>query len=326
MAKRKRSKNFYFLGESISRRSVYLGFVTLLLVVAGVAAGLYYFMLQNQVPVSHEERSLEATVEGAEPLPAPVMAATEPLPAPMVAATGVDSLYEDASLSPLKRVLSRHLRVTGLNEVDSYIINASLLIGGIASDRVVMARAPNLYILKTKSVGTAASFQFGYDGARVWFWASQSLSPEVESTIGLPMGIMLMRSSITQLAWSYRAEGSLSSVLELRPSVTWNGRKCEVIVSRSILPFPMTHYLDAETYEEVYRSAEVPKQDGVSFVEMHFEPSDESLSFRMPMGYDLYIDGELDHSAKYTKIRVNQMMLPSLFDAPSDSIIRSDWE
>ena len=96
------------------------------------------------------------------------------------------------------------------------------------------------------------------------------------------------------------------------------------MVSRGILPFSITHYIDTGTYEEVYRRAIVRGPEGAPVeIELHFAPADGSTPTRLPMGYELYVDGKLHDTVTFSKTRVNRVMLSTLFNAPSDGDYQS---
>ena len=133
----------------------------------------------------------------------------------------------------------------------------------------------------------------------------------------------LFESSLAQLAWSYQSrqavESGLESVLERLPNEQWQGRVCAVVVSRGLLPFPIYHYIDQESHEEVYRRTQVLRGIDLVDLEIHFAPSDAAASPRLPMGYELYFDGTLHDTIAITKIRPNRGVFKSRFDAPSDA-------
>ena len=133
----------------------------------------------------------------------------------------------------------------------------------------------------------------------------------------------LFESSLAQLAWSYQSrqavESGLESVLERLPNEPWQERVCAVVVSRGLLPFPIYHYIDQESHEEVYRRTQVLRGIDLVDLEMHLAPSDAAASPRLPMGYELYYDGTLHDTIAITKIRPNRGVFKSRFDAPSDA-------
>jgi hypothetical protein len=223
--------------------------------------------------------------------------------------------------SSLSELIERHLKATGFGELDVLIANGTASATAPAFEVTLMARRPNLYKLKTESDQMDYMSQFGYDGQEGWFKQRLvDLSPE---DIEFFMRVALFESSVPHLAWSFQSdearEFGLDTVLERLPSEQWQGRPCEVVVSRGLLPFPMYHYIDQETNEEVYRRAQISRGAELVDVALGFDASEDAASPRIPMGYQLYIDGALHDTVRYTKIRANRTMLSSLFDAPSDA-------
>lgn len=310
MGKSRSSKYIYILGEQVVKRTVYLGIALALIVVGSVVGGLYYLLLQGSAPV---ESQVEVSVAVA-PLTTPEIA-TEPI------IRDVENQSEgEVSAAPLrlKMLLEDHLKATQFGDLDSLIVNGSASAETLDCEVTLMARRPNLYKLKTAGVGAEYTFQYGYDGQQGWLKQDSELD---EEDVEFFMRVALFESSVAHLAWSYQSDEALElgldAVLQHLPDEQWQGRTCAVVMSRSILPFPIYHYIDLQSYEEVYRRAQVLKGAELVNLELHFAPSAPESSPRMPMGYELYFNGALNDTVTYTKVRSNRVMLSSLFDAPS---------
>ena len=96
-----------------------------------------------------------------------------------------------------------------------------------------------------------------------------------------------------------------------------------MVVSRGLLPFPIYHYIDQQSYEEVYRRAQVLRGIDLVDLEIHFARPEVAASPRLPMGYKLYFNGTLNDTIAFTKIRPNRVVFESLFDAPSGATATS---
>ncbi|MFT5826294.1 MAG: hypothetical protein ACI8ZW_001803 [Yoonia sp.] len=318
MTKAKQSKYFNLLGEPVSKQFVYLGVVGIIVFVAAILGGGYYLMAKDRGSV-----------------PYPLSVRAEPLK-PVVLGLALERegnarelASESALTASLRILLEQHVMATGLDGVKGYILNGEVSIEGNTWNLMLMGREPNLYKLKTESPDAEQYFESGYDGQSGWLRQSHDPLKQAESAFYMSMAVL--ESSLAHLAWSYRLaavlEGGLDSVLELRTAELWNGQHCAVVVSRGILPFSITHYIDTDTFEEVYRRAMVPGMDGaVAEIELHFTPADGSSPYRLPMGYELYVDGKLHDTVTYTRARVNRMMLSSLFDVPADGVIHLGFE
>ncbi|CAA6679455.1 MULTISPECIES: hypothetical protein [unclassified Lentimonas] len=324
MARSRGVKHFDILGEQVSKRAVYLGVAGVVVLIAVILGGGYYLMAKNRntTPLTRTPESVA---------PEPLMTAmADPLDSAVVSVTVAESresLSSPAPITSLRGLLELHIKATGFDEVNSYILNGKVSVEGNIWDLTLMAREPNLYKLKTESPTAELSFEYGYNGHQGWLRQSYDHLNEAHTTFYMSM--MLLESSLTQLAWSYDSaaalEGGLNSVLELRAPELWNGRSCAVVESHGILPFSITHYIDTDTFEEVYRRAAVTGVDGATAeIELHFVPADGSTPHRLPTGYELYVDGQLHDTVTYTRTRVNRVMLSSLFDAPADCEIRLD--
>ena len=296
----KSSQYFNILGERVAKRTAYLFVGTVLVVVGGVAGLMYYLLLAGTALVV--------------------------APPAMVAEPQVSYLVDQPNSkvpaqSSLVALLDKHLEATQLSEVDSLIVNGTATSATTTCELVVMARRPNLYTLKTEGVGVEYTFQYGYDGQQGWF-KQDSLNLNKDQ-VEFFMRVALFESSLAHLAWSYQSHEALDyrldSVLERLPDEQWQGRACAVIVSRELLPFPIYHYIDQQSYEEVYRRTQVLRGTDLVDLEIHFAPFEAAASPRLPMGYELYFDGTLNDTITYTKIRPNRVVFESLFDAPLDA-------
>jgi hypothetical protein len=321
MAKSSSSKYVFILGEQFLKRNLYLGVASVLIVGGGILGLLYALILKDGAPVVAD--SMRTTADSTEQSieVEPVVAVSE-----VVAHPTADDLPREASIKPLKasslsELMDRHLKATGFGELDAFIVNGTASATSAALEVTLMARRPNLYKLKTESDRIDYMSQFGYDGQAGWFKQSHvDLQPE---EVDFFMRVALFESSVAHLAWSYQSdealESGLDTVLERLPSETWQGRPCAVVMSRSLLPFPMFHYIDLGTYEEVFRRTKISKGTEIVDVALKFASSDGTASPRIPMGYELYIDGALHDTVRYTKIRATRTILSSLFDAPTSA-------
>jgi len=173
-------------------------------------------------------------------------------------------------------------------------------------------------------IGTV--IEFGYHGEGAWLDGSLQNMERAEAELFTRMAIV--ESSLTHLAWSYRSsealEYGLDAVLELLPAEVWQGRTCAVVLSHGILPVPMYHYIDVNTYREVHRRANLIGKDGATVeVGIDFDPPDGRSPYGFPMGYQLFVDGQLHDAIKYSKVKVNRVILSSLFAPSADCFFTS---
>ena len=320
MARSRSSKNFFILGEPVLKRTVYLGVVAVLIVIGGGLGLLYSLMLKNGAPVAAD--SVRTPVNPPVELPVQAPEVVAPIvEAPLPVASPVLDEPQASAPSSLAPLLEKHIKATQFGELDAFIVNGTAAAETVSCDVTLLARRPNLYKLKTESDRIDYMSQFGYDGQAGWFKQSHvDLQPE---DVEFFMRVTLFESSVAHLAWSYQSdealESGLDTVLERLPPETWQGRACAVIMSRSLLPFPIYHYIDLGTYEEVFRRTKISKGTEIVDVALKFAPSDDTASPRIPMGYELYIEGALHDTVRYTKVRANRTILSSLFDAPTSA-------
>jgi len=304
-------KYFFILGEPVLKRSVYLGIATALLVVCGGLGGIYY-MLRQASGVVGKEPDMKA-------------GAVWPKVAEATETDAQAALQEEKQFSApantLEHVLERHLEVTGYGACSSFILK------GIAKNQDtkvaanLMAIRPNLYKLKTKYELNGKEVQLGYDGQQGWL--KHEWPQEVNlGNIDFFMHVALFESSLMHLAWTYQSELALKlgikKFLQRLPQERWQGRTCEVIMSRGLLPITMYHYLDAETYEEVYRKAEIVNGTKSILVEMKYSGTKKIGDSLAGIHCQLYFDGELHDAMDWAKVRLNPVMLSALFAAPVD--------
>lgn len=229
------------------------------------------------------------------------------------------------------RLLEQHIAATRLDEVGNFIAMGTF--GNVSADRssgtiVLKARAPNLYKFKTEYLPSGVAVEFGHDGKHTWSKSSQPLSGEVAAQWDYFASIATMEVSLAHLAWSYRSpaakESGLDTVLELLPPEEWRGRPCAVVRSYGLLPVSMYHYIDTQTYQEVHRRAKIVNEKGVMVeVGIDLDQPDGSLPYGLPMGYHIFVDGELHDAIKYTEFKFNREVMEGLFAPPSDSSLRN---
>ena len=300
----KSSQYIDVLGQHVSKRTVFFVVGSVTIVVGGVVGLLYYLLLAGSAPI----------------------VATAATPTAVVAEPNVrhrvnQSNSKMLSQSSLVTLLERHLEVTQLSAVDSLIVHGAASASTVTCELVMIARRPNLYTLKTEGIGFEYISELGYNGQIGW--SRLDLLNLNKDDVEFFTRVALFESSLAQLAWSYQSrqafESGLESVLERLPDEQWQGRVCAVVVSRGLLPFPIHHYIDQQSNEEVYRRTQILRGTDLVDLEMHFAPSDAATSPRLPMGYELYFDGTLHDTIAITKIRPNREVFKSRFDAPSDA-------
>ena len=321
MAESRNSQYFFILGEPILKWKVYV-FIASVLIFFGAGAGfIYYTMLKNRsAPVPYTTRSVSDSAEQkAAATPAQAASVRSELTARTF--SGGRPQYKE-SRTPLERLLEQHLAATGLDKVNSYIVEG--FVGAEADYAIVlMGRAPNLYKFKTKYQASGGIVEFGHQPQGAWLRENRS---ELNREAALYFATLsVIEGSFNHLAWSYlsveAAEFGLDSVLELQASETWQGKECAVVYSHGILPVGMYHYIDKQTYREVYRRAEISNAAGEMIkVGLHYDPPTEATELvAFPAGYELHVDGKLMDDVTLTKFITDRVILSSLFDAPSDS-------
>ena len=315
----KSSQYIDILGQQVPKRTVLFVVGSVTIVVGGVVGLLYYLMLAGSAPIAATPAipTTVTTVTTVTTAATPTAMVAEPKDSHRVN----QSNSKMSSQSSLVTLLEKHLEATQLSEVDSLIVHGAASTSTVNCELVMMARRPNLYTLKTEGIGFKYTSELGYNGQIGW--SRLNLLNLNKDDVEFFTRVALFESSLAQLAWSYQSrqavESGLESVLERLPNEQWQGRVCAVVVSRGLLPFPIYHYIDQESHEEVYRRTQVLRGIDLVDLEIHFAPSDAAASPRLPMGYELYYDGTLHDTIAITKIRPNRGVFKSRFDAPSDA-------
>ena len=306
----KPTKYFNILGEHVARSKVYLSVLVSLIIFSGMIGVGYYAIIHSRVePFSAGDARDLVSANAIEP------AMLEEF----------DALEKE--LSPLEQLLLHHVEATRLDEVDSFI--AQGFFGKEPKNQgeiVLRAQFPNLYKFRTEYYTDEQIIEFGYDGASAW--VDMSSSKLNAADVQFFARVALMESSLAHLAWCYRMskapEHQLEWSLEQQPDEFYRGRKCAVIVSRNILPFPVYHYVDRATYHEVHRRVQMPNREGrLTEVHLDFDSPLSEGTCRIPVGHRLYFDGRLHDIVKYTTVRKNACGLASFFAAPQGSAFDS---
>ena len=306
------SKYINVLGEPILRWKLHAWLACILSVCILSIGVVYIVMLQNRTTRSASE------MIAARPSVA-TSAAGERSQKSVAPETRVKSF---ASLSPLERVLEKHLHASNFDELSTYLGEGTFSMDIGLGLITLMARAPNFYKFKTEYPTRSKVIEFGFDGRSAWLdGVTGRMTPE-QAEFFTKMAVMEI--SFLHLAWSYRSKAALEygldTVLELLPPDTWNGKECLVLRSFGILPLEITHYIDPETYREIHREAEIMGANGeIIKVGVDFDTPDPSAAHGIPMGYQIYLNGELHDQVKLTKVRTDQVMLSSLFKALDNS-------
>ena len=308
------SKYINVLGEPILRWKLYAWLACILSVCILSMGVVYIVMLQNRTARSASEMiaarpsvATSAAGERSQKSVAPV--------APVAPEKRVKSI---AYLSPLERVLEKHLNASNFDELSTYFGEGTFGLEPSPGPITLMARAPKFYKFKTEYSARSQAIEFGFDGKTAWLdGVTGRMTPEQAEFF---TKIAVMEISFLHLAWSYRSkaavEDGLDTVLELLPSASWNGRACAVLRSFGILPLEITHYIDLQTSHEIHREAEIMDANGeIIKVGVDFDAPDPSAAYGIPMGYQIYVNGKLHDRVKLTKVRTNQVMLSSLFKA-----------
>lgn len=309
------SKYINVLGEPILSLKLYAWLACILSVCILSIGVVYIVMLQNRTARSAPEMMATNPKAGSSTLGE----RSQKSVAPVAPETRVKSI---AYLSPLERVLEKHLNASNFDELSTYLGEGTFGLHLGPGRITLMARAPKFYKFKTEYSTRNKIIEFGFDGKTAWLdGVTGIMNPEKAEFF---TKIAVMEISFLHLAWSYRSKAALEygldTVLELLPPASWNGRACAVVRSFGILPLEITHYIDLQTSREIHREAEIMDENGeILKVGVDFDPPDRSAAYGIPMGYQIYLNGKLHDRVKLTKVRTNQLMLSSLFKALDNS-------
>lgn len=81
----------------------------------------------------------------------------------------------------------------------------------------------------------------------------------------------------------------------------------------------MDHYLDKESFLEIYRSGSVGNPSGdLVTVTIEYDNTSRDPQSGLPLKYDVYRNGELTDKMVYDSVRLNPTMLRVLFARPRD--------
>lgn len=310
-------KNYFIiLGHPFTKKSVFLT-ATLIACMLLVIVSSSYFVItkkqeSTQYPTSAENESGIPQASDAS-LTEGTRSAAPTLP--------TEELALSVNPNNLIEIIKMHLQVTGFDKLKDFTMRGTPLHDSEKRSINVKGLHPNLYKFTVDYLETKNSVDFGYNGKEKWMessWANRRFPNE-----DTDKSVILILSSMPHLAWTYKSAMSnyegIGSYLTLEPEQMHNGRKCYVIRSRKILPFEMDHYIDSETFHEVYRTATLQKADE-SMIEIGVEYDqgkiDESSQFSLLN--NVYENGELIDELVYESPRTNITLMSAIFAPPSE--------
>ncbi|MDP4643048.1 MAG: hypothetical protein NWS71_01255 [Opitutales bacterium] len=286
---------FFILGHPFTKQSVFITVTLMIIMVAAIVSSSYFVITDKPEPT-------QATAP-ADPAPK-----TEESPQTV----NPDSLVD---------ILAMHIKATGFDTLKNFTMRGTPLHDSEQRAVSVKGLHPNLYKFTVNYLETKNSVEFGHNGEETWMessWSNRSFPNE-----DTDKSVILILSSMPHLAWTYNsAKSSLEPIgiyLSLEPEQIHNGRNCYVIRSRKILPFEMDHFIDAETFYEIYRTATLQKADG-STLEIGVEYDQEKIDkgSRFSLFHEVYENGKLIDELVYESPRTNITLMSSLFAPPSE--------
>ena len=130
MGKSRSSAYFDILGEQVSKRAVYLGVAGLVVFLVALLGGGYYLMTKNRVAVP-PGRELESVTSREVPAPRELFdSERDTVPVQAAPKAVSEPTSQSAEVTSLSRLLDLHLKATGFDEVDCYILNGTVAASG----------------------------------------------------------------------------------------------------------------------------------------------------------------------------------------------------
>ncbi|MGJ8652756.1 MAG: hypothetical protein ACSHX8_05745 [Opitutaceae bacterium] len=306
------SEFFFFLGHAFYKRAVYAWCLGILLVLVGACCAFGYYLHElNEVEVA-KLKAREALTEGSK---------TQGVTSGATQADG-DEEEESEFLVPdtIENLIQNHRLASGFGGIKSYMLVGTFGIDVGKTEIHLKALAPNFYKFKTEYLDHGLEVEYGYNGEQIWLELDTSTT---SGEFGAFKQSALVESSLTHLAWchdtSQAFDHGLDSILELRPEEHLDGRDYCVVRSRKLLPIEMDHYIDKETYLEVFRQAILTDSEGkTSHMRVEYDLPDEHAEYRLPIGYRIFKDDKLTDIVKFDKIKVNQTIFEAVFNPPGE--------
>lgn len=300
---------FFILGYPIEKRSVYIFLAVISILLIGLSIGYYFVFSEkwNTNPQTFKTSPALASRSGEDPLE-------------------VESASEVNEPNRLTSILDAHLEATGMGELKSFTMKGSSGDGN-PSNRFfyIRARYPNLYSFKVKFISPEdeQSIEFGYDGNQNWIdkrWLDQAFDSEANEA--MQKNAVLTLCSIAHLAWVYQLEQAAdrgpSKFLNLMPMKYLDRQECYIIRSKGILPFEMDHYIDADTFHEIYRTAWLKKPDGTTIrIDVETVSSQLNEAIHFPTVQNIFESRQLIYQIQYESIQVNVTLMNALFQSPA---------
>ncbi|MGJ8640969.1 MAG: hypothetical protein ACSHYA_16380 [Opitutaceae bacterium] len=228
-----------------------------------------------------------------------------------------EEALSNEGLSPLQIVLRQHISAINAEGVNSYIISADYVVGGVKAELEMYAMNPG----KCRQTVYAGPMKFiyGYDLERTWTESSMNeeteVAPENQYTLR-------MECNLYTLAWSYEAQGATG--LERKQDLIKGGINYFVIENQVLLGeagIPVLHYINSKTGLEEWREATFPIEGEPSTIILKYEYTSNTDSGRPRIqSYDLFVNDKLQVEANITSYRVNGGLTSLFFAMPTKNM------
>lgn len=231
---------------------------------------------------------------------------------------GKEEPFGPGSSERLGRILRKHSESTGLESVQSLILQGTYNVNGIDYDTTLVVRRPGMvrHVLDAGTYEIVRVFDgedsvtgaFDYDGRRLELELGQEAtnlySLRVEGALGF-------------LAWNCldRTEGFK---VEATGAGVVNGVDCAQVLSTDVIGTKMEHLIDVETGRELARRVRFVDGNVIHGVEVHLSDFRHIEGMDLPMSYEVFVDGAAIGSARFDSVRKNAGVMPGIFTISED--------
>lgn len=307
-------KYFIILGHPFTKISVYITITLITFMVVAIVSSSYFVIAEKQGQNPSSIEDTRGTSGDPDAASNQALLSTDP-------AQKAEESILTANPNSLVEIVTTHIKATGFDKLKSFTSRATPLNNSEQRDIIAMGLHPNFYKFTINYRKTRDSVKFGYNGEEKWI-NSNSLNRTFPNE-ARDKNVVLILSSLPHLAWTYNSSKSslegVGNFLTLMPEKIRNGRNCYVIRSRKLLPFEMDHYIDTETFHEIYRTATLQNTDGSAIeIGVEFDQTKIDESSQLPLYHKVYEDGKLIDELIYETPRTNITLMSALFAPPSE--------
>lgn len=218
----------------------------------------------------------------------------------------------------LSRVLLKHSEASGLEAVQSLILQGTYSVNGLDYNTTLVVRRPGLvrHVLDAGTYEIVRVFDgresvtgaFDYSGKRLKLEDGQEASNVYSLRVEGALGFLAWHSM--DRTEGFKVEASGSGVV--------NGVDCAQLLSTDAIGTKIEHLIDFETGRELARRVRFFDGKVTHDIEVLLSDFREFEGVNLPMSYEVFIDGAATAVARFDSVRRNAGVMPGIFSIGED--------